>query len=315
LRKKEKTKSLKTIIHPEALPWPWKKALPTMIPGFLAAVGLLDDDLSTRTMIGMGLLIILLWLSFFSNQRQLPSWNLVALGSLAAMVITLASGVLGGVAALLVGGAGKAVVLLLFWGAIMTLLGKSLPGRPMPPLAWVGLGLIVMCQLGVRIKYFAFYGVSWQVIWEWLNVSLFSAGFLLLPLAIGVQLANRHGQATMLFLIGAIYMGFQILADNGGYISAHLGESPIFSLYRLVPPFLFMILAPICFTRILSAQGRQVVTMTLIGMAMIFDILFSGLVRGDFSTLIWLSAIPYVLSILLSFGLGFYMYSRAETVA
>jgi hypothetical protein len=281
-----------------------------LLPGGLATVGILNVDFSTGTLIGVGFLILILWFAYFLNQRKLPDWSLMGLGSLAYLALTAGSGLFGGLAALIVGGSGSTVVLLLFWIMILALLVKNLGGQHLPAMSWFVFGLIVICQLAVRLKYFALFGFSWSVMWQWLNVSLFSAGTLLLPLAIGICLARHYGQATVLFLIGATYLGFQTLSDNGGHVSAQVGSGLTLAFYLLLPPLFFTLLAPLCFTRARSSRIRLVGSLVLIGLALVFDILFSGLVRGDFSTLIWLSAIPYTLSLLLSFGLAFYLYEK-----
>jgi hypothetical protein len=144
-----------------------------------------------------------------------------------------------------------------------------------------------------------------------LGVSLWSAGTLLLPIvAIGV-LARKYGAPTILFAVGATFAWYQVLIDNAFKVSGNIGSSELFWVYLIVVRFLFIVIGPWLFLR---AKGTHRQLFGLIGSvcaSVAINIIVSGIVRGDFTLVIWLSAIPYTISIGLSLLLAYCLY-RSE---
>ena len=152
----------------EELPLPWNKSLLAICPGLLATVGLVSTDFSVGMFVGLILLVAFLVSVYWWNNRQLPGWSLMAAGMLTSVGLMIVSGVIGGLAAIMVGKSANTVVLLLLLVTLITLLGFSIRTQHVPTFVWVLLTLIILCQLAVRVKYFVLLGVSWSVAGQWL---------------------------------------------------------------------------------------------------------------------------------------------------
>ena len=187
-------------MNPEDFPLSWNKALLAIIPGLLATMGLVHSKFSRGMLAGLVLLVTFLVYVFWRNNRQAPAWSLMVLGMLSALVLTITSGVIAGLAALLLGKAANGLVLLLhslFWGRSSARISEFLG------LSGGLCALVIGCQLAVRIKYFMLFGVSWSVVVQWLNISLYAAIIaLLLPVVLGWYLARRFGLATSCLSLG-----------------------------------------------------------------------------------------------------------------
>lgn len=292
------------------LPLPWDKALFAIIPGLFATAGLVNADFSAGMLFGLILLAALLIFAYLWNKRQLPAWSLMAVGMLTSIGLAIASGVMGGLAAILLGESANLFVLLLFLAALVILLRLSLRGQPVSLLTWVLFAVIVACQLAVRVKYFFIFGGSWSVAGQWLNISLYAVMVaLLLPVAIGLRLAPRYRLSALLFVIGAIYVGFQLLIDVNYKVSGQIGGTPGFSVYKALIPLLFTVVAPLWFLRAQSLHSRVGGMLAVAGLAVILDLVVVGWAYGDLPLIIWISFIPYTLSVLLTLALA-YLYFK-----
>ncbi len=299
----------------DELPLPWNKALLAIIPGLLAAAGLVRSDYSIWMLVGILLLVIYLISACLWNKKQLPAWSLMAVGMLASIGVTVATGVIGGLAALLVGGSASTIVLLVLLVVLVILLAIFLRGRRVSPLVWTLFAIIVVCQLAVRIKYFVLFGVSWSVAGQWLNISLYAVVVaLLLPVALGLPLAHRHGRLAMLFVIGMLYMGFQILLDVNHKVSDQIGGTPGFLIYQVMIPLLFTVVAPLWFLRARSSLSRVSGLLAVVALAVILDLVVVGLsYAGALPVIIWISFIPYTISVLLTLVLTNLLYKERQS--
>ncbi len=282
-------------------PWPWRKSLLAIIPGLFAAAGLVRTDFSVAMLIGVIALAALLVMAYWRNDRQLPAWSLMAAGMFASIGLSVAAGVIGGLASMLLGDSARELVLLLFCLALIVLWLMSARSQRVDRSIWGLLIAIVVCQLIVRVKYFVLFGVSWPVAGQWLRISLYAAiSVLLLPIAIGWRVAPRYGAVTLLLVIGLIYPGFQPLIDVNRAVSSQLGDSLGFIIYQAIIPLLFTVCAPLWWLRARSARSRAVGGLVLIGLAVLLDLVIVGWAYGDLPVIIWLSFIPYTLSVLLT---------------
>ena len=171
----------------DELPLSWKHALLAVLPGFLATTGLTNTDFSIRMLTSAVLLAAYLALAYFWSSRQIPGWSLMAAGMLASIGLTIVSGVLGGLASILVGQSANSIVLLVLLVMLVTLFIFLIRSRHISRHVWVLIVLIVACQLAVRVKYFTLFGLSWVTAIDWFGISLYSAVTgLLLPVAFGL---------------------------------------------------------------------------------------------------------------------------------
>jgi hypothetical protein len=191
-------------------------------------------------------------------------------------------------------------------------MGLAARKRPLSPLAWALFAAVVVCQLAVRSKYFVFQGVSWSVAGQWLTLSLYAATMgLLLPLTLGLRLAERYGRAAMLFLIGMVWVGFQVLIDVDNRVSEQIGGTLAFTAYGMTVPFLFTVVAPLWYLRVGSCGSRVRGFLVWIGVAVLFDLIVMGWsYRGELPLIIWISFVPYTGSVLLTLALGHLLYRR-----
>jgi len=299
----------------DELPYPWNKALLSISPGLLAAAGLVSADFSSRMLSGTLLLAAFLISAYWWNRRQLPAWSLMAAGMLASIGITMATGVIGGLAAILADGSARGLVLLVLLAAWVVLLWTSLRGRRVSPLVWILLAVIVLCQLAVRLKYFVLFGISWPVAGQWLNISLYAVVIaLLLPFALGMLLATRHGRLATLFVVGMLYMSFQLLVDVNHKVSDQMGGTIGFTVYQIVIPLFFTVAAPLWFVRARSWRSRVSGMLALEGLTIILDLVVVGLsYDGALPAIIWISFIPYTISVLLTLGLTTLLYKDMQS--
>lgn len=299
----------------EQFPWSWEKVVLGLFPGFLATLGFIRFDFSVEALVGLVLLVVFLLQAFWRNKRRLPAWSLIALGMLASVILTMVTGVLAGVSALLVGESANAVVLLVLLMALIFLLRILLREKRVTRLAWVLSLFVVVCQLAVRLKFFVILGISWSVVGQWFMISLFAAvTALLLPVALGWFLAESFGPARILFVLGMVFIGFQVLIDVNEKVSYQMGDSLEFIAYKVLIPLIFTVFAPLWFMRGQTPQVRIAGVLGLVGLAVVLDLVIVGLsYRGELPFMIWMSFIPYTLSVVLTLILANVLYRESDT--
>ncbi len=293
-------------------PIPDNKILLAVAPGLLVTLGLVSVNPSIWTIIGIVLLLLFVAVSWIENNRQLPGWSLMAVGILLGISLPLVLGTIGVFVAIGTGTspspASSPFILVIPWIGIAVLSLYIKQNSQYVSRTWLLAVTIVLCNILVRVKYFILFGVSWSVLWEMLGVSLWSAGTLLLPImAVGVM-ARKYGEPTILFAVGATFGWYQVLIDNAFQVSANIGSSESFWVYLIVVRFLFIVIGPWLFLR---AKGTHKQLFGLIGSicaSVAINIMVSGIVRKDFTPMIWLSAIPYTISIGLSLALAYWLY-------
>lgn len=296
----------------DELPLSWKHALLAVLPGFLAATGLTNTDFSIRMLTCAVLLAAYLALAYFWSSRQIPGWSLMAAGMLASIGLTIVSGVLGGLASILVGPSANSIVLLVLLVMLVAALRFSLRGRRFPRLVWILFALVIVCQLAVRVKYFTLFGLSWSTATDWLSISLYSAVTgLLLPVVLGLYPAQKHGLLAMLFAIGMVYMGIQLLIDVNQKVSAVIGDNFSFLAYRAMTPFLFTVLALLWFLCARSPRSRVSGLLVLTGLALAFNLSVVGISYGNLPLILWGSFVPYTTSVLLALVLAYILFEES----
>jgi hypothetical protein len=116
----------------DQFPISWDKTLLAIIPGLLATLGFVTSDFSARMLVGLFLLVLFLIVVFWSNNRQLPGWGLMALGMLVSIGLVITSGVLGGLAAIFAGKSATAIILLVILAILITILRFSFRSQRVP---------------------------------------------------------------------------------------------------------------------------------------------------------------------------------------
>jgi hypothetical protein len=299
-------------INQDELPLPWNFALLAVVPGFMAMLGLIRFDYSGWMLVGLILLTSFMVCAILWNNRKIPAWSLMAAGILASFGLMIASGVIGGLTSILVGKSANLLVVLLLLIFLVTLLGIFLRRQRVSLFILLLFIVIVVLQLTIRLKYFVLFGVSWSVAGEWLSISLYAIVItLLLPVALGLPLVRHYGSLALLFTIGMIYMGFQILIDVNHKVSDQIGGTAGFYAYKALIPMIFTIFAPLWFLRASSPRRRMGGVLALVGLAVILNLVIVGLsYHGDLPQIIWISFIPYTISVLITLALANLLYSQ-----
>jgi hypothetical protein len=291
------------------------KILLAVTPGLLVTLGLVSINPSIWTLLGIILLLLFVVVSWMQNNRQLPGWSLMAVGILFGISQPVVLGTIGVLVSLVTGTppspASSPFVLVLPWIGIAVLSFYIKQNSQHVSRTWFLAVTTVLCNILVRVKYFILIGVSWSVLWEMLGVSLWSAGTLLLPIIAAGVLARKYGAPAILFAVGATFAWYQVLIDNAYKISGNIGSSELFWVYLIVVRFLFIVIGPWLFLRAKRTQRQLFGLIGSICASVAINIMISGIVRGDFTLIIWLSAIPYTISIGLSLALAYWLYWSA----
>lgn len=294
-------------------PLSWKEALLAVIPGLLATLGLIRNDYSIWMVGGLVALVIYLGLAYWGNDKKFPDWSLLGLGMLTASVLVMLASIVGGLIAILAGTAAQTVVLIFLLFTFVILLGSHLRYNRMPLSAWGLFILVILCQLAVRIKYFVEFGLSWSVVGQWVSISLYAATIgLLLPVMLGILLSGRYGWMTILFVIGMVYGSFYLLIDVNDKVSDQLGGTGSLVIYQTMIPFLFTVLAPLYYLRARASPSRIGGLLALVGCAVLLNLLVVGFSYEELPPVIWVSFMPYTLSILLSLRLAYLLQEEKQ---
>jgi hypothetical protein len=288
-------------------PVPIKKILLALIPGLIAMLGLSDDAWSSRAWLGIVLLVGILIAGWAAGGKKLTDWTLMAGGLLVGIAQPVILGVLGVLAALATGTqaspSDSLSIAALPWIVIALLLYRLWrSGRGMSGIMLWGTAILLCCVL-VRVKYIFLYGLTWPILGQALGISFWAAGTLLLPILLSGLMPRRFDPFPILFATGATYAWYQVLIDNGFRVSAgfeSLGSHAAFPVYLILVRCLFIIVGPWLFLSLRERRWKLAGLSACMCASAGINILVSGLVRGDFSTLIWLSAIPYTISLGLS---------------
>jgi len=302
--------------NPNDLPVSYKRLSLILFPGLVGTVGLIIADFSSWALAGIGLLVLFLTVGWLINNRRFPDWGLLAAGMLMGVAQPFILSIIGVIAVLVTGTTPSPtltpIIFVLPWlgiAIIFILIMRS--GKSVSKIALFA-GLISLCCVLVRVKYFVLYGISQSILWEMLGISLWAAGTLILPIMLIWVMPRRFGSLTILYAAGATFIWYQILIDNGYKVSASIDSDGVLWAYHIIVRLLFVVIGPWLFLRLSGMRKKLLGLILCMCASVVINIAFSGLVRGDFTLMIWLSAIPYTISICLSPLLAFWLYREAN---
>jgi hypothetical protein len=270
-------------------------------PGLLAVIGFTTFDFSPKMLICIGLLVLYVLSAFLWNKKQLPSWCLMAVGILVSFGLFILVGIIGGLISILAGKMVDVSLAIFLWVTLFVLLITFFRKQTVPRNTLLLISLITFFQLLMRVKYFILFGVSWNIAIEWFAVSMYSSAIaLLLPIIIALPLIRKHGKWSILYGIGSVFMGFQQLIDIYQKVSDQIGGTFWFFAYKLIIPLLFIVLATLWFFLVKKDRFRFTGLLIWVGFAVTTDIVIVGISYQELPLIIWLSSIPYTLSVLLT---------------
>jgi hypothetical protein len=300
----------------QRIPTTWRIAALAIFPGLLAVIGLTTLDYSFQMIICIGLLLVYVFFAYIWNKKHLPSWSLMAVGILVSFCLSFLVGLIGALISILVGKMVDISLAVILWIAIFLILALFIRKNSAPKGTWIMVGLIAFMQLLMRVKYFILLGVSWEIAIEWLAVSLYASAILLmLPVCLGLPLIRKHGKWFVLYAIGSVFMGFQTIIDVYQKVSIQIGGTFWFSVYKIAIPLIFTVIAVLWFLKVKNERIRLPGLLVLVGVAVAANIVVVGISYEDFPLIIWLSSIPYTISVLLTFILVYRLgvfYHRAD---
>lgn len=295
---------------------PNKYILLTIIPCFLATLGLANGGSSLWAVVGPVALLLFIIGAWLDNKKQLPAWSLMSLGALVQIGFTAIIGVLGVFAAMVTHTTASPVsspyILAIPWIGVLVMAFFIKPQRQFASRIWLLAAAIVFCCILIRVKYFVLYGLSWDILRQMMGVSLWAAGTLLFPIILAGLLARRFGEQSILFMVGAVFVWSQVLIDNGFHISEILGSPAAFWAYLFVIQFFFIGLGPWLFLRLKNMRSQLTGLIVCMIASVTINILFSGIMRGDFILIYWLASIPYVISIGLCPLLAYWLFRGVD---
>jgi hypothetical protein len=196
-----------------------------------------------------------------ARKKHLPAWGLLALGLLVCGGL-FRVGFLGIYELELPMDVNRDVrrllASILLWAVGIVFVSKQTRAWSMPSLAWVLLGLIMIGGFAPGGYYVATLPAGEDARTElitgvlpWLTMT----GLLLLPVALGLPLARRHGPLATLFVLGAHSMWLRDSDNIAGYL---LRDMPFYPVYAVLLPLLFVGVAPLLFLRARSWWGQVI---------------------------------------------------------
>jgi len=296
----------------------WMTTILAIVPGVLITIAILLNVVYEMAFWAALALVFFVTISWFYQSKKLPGWSLVAVGALLTTVLITLSGVLGGITTFIVRSAdvSLSIATIAVWLVILVIVFHFWSQKRLsfsPTILLVAVSIIV-CNFLVRIKYFYLFDLSWSVLGDVTRIALWSAAMLLLPVIVGIYLARWFGLTTVLFAVGTTFMWFQIIVDNAGRVSENIHNLLLLAGYLMLTPVLATIVGPILYLRAKKAgYGLQGLLITT-GIAVGVNVVISGIVRGDFTIITWLSAIPYVASVVLVLWLSYLLYQATLAI-
>jgi hypothetical protein len=273
-------------------PMSWGKVMLVVVPGVLVAVSRIYYSLGQPAMVSLWV-VGCLALAWMFVQKRLPAWGLLALGFIvSSLLLGVGSVVVVALSRLRVELTTRELLVSIpLWFTILILTWKYKPSRGIP--VWI-LTLFIV----VIVVFTALLGT---------NV-LVTVGVMLLPVTLGLPLAQRHGSLASLFVLGAYSMW---LFDSDYYSGPLLIDKTFYPLFVLLMSLLFMSVAPLFLLRARSQPGQVIGLIAPVGFALILAVAVPWLALSDFHPLrIWLGTTGLAAFGLLILALAFYLFTK-----
>lgn len=291
---REAIEAIMTIKH-TFTPMPWRYILLVVLPGLLFGISRFYYPFYLPFQISF-ILILLLTFATLVKQKRIPGWGLLMIGlmlSWGAMVVIIIGGEW--LARLLHynGELQRLLMAIPLW-AVIGMLGWQYWQ------VWRSFSRIFVLILLVIVIAALFVGMD----------ALTTAAYMLLPVAIGLPLARRHGTQAILFVVGA-YCWWLFDSD---YISGWLiNDLPFYAAYAVLMRLLFMSVGPLLLLRAQSLQGQVAGLLTPMAVVLVARVLVPWLVSpSSHPARIWWGDVLLSVFTLLAFSLAFALYTRVD---
>lgn len=257
-------------INRKITPMAWHEVALVIVPGILFGISRTYSALWWPTLASFALVALLSFVAL-AAQKHLPAWGLLVLG-------------------LLVNWALLTVGILAMEKLALMRVERSLYHLMVAILLWM-----VIIALGWKYKH-AWHAPSWVLV----LLALFVVGasvyggfsvlstidLMLLPVALGLPLSQRHGALASLFVVGA----YGLWLFDSDFISGYLlRDMTFYPVYAILLSWLFIGVAPLLLLRARSSRGQVVGLLSPIGIVLIVRTVIPWLARPDFHPLrIWI---------------------------
>jgi hypothetical protein len=238
---------------------------------------------------------VLMTLVVLAIERRLPAWGLLALGMVVNWIV-LMIGIFAmerlAVELRLLHATRHLIMAIPLWAVIVLLAWRYKHVWRAP--AWA-LALFALVVTGAAV--WAGYGV------------LTTVGMMLLPVALGLPLSQRHGPLASLFVVGA----YGLWLFDSDFISGFLlRDMAFYPLYAILMSWLFIGVAPLLFLRARSRRGRMLGLLAPVVVVLIARVVVPWLARpAVHPPRIWLGDALLSVFTLLILLLSLLLYRRA----
>lgn len=278
-------------------PMPWRYVLLVILPGVLFGISRFYYPFYLPFQISF-ILIVLLTLATLVRQKKMPGWGLLMTGLVLSWCL---------IAVIII--VGEWIARPLDYNEERQRLLGAIP-------LWTVIGVM---GWPYRQAWRSFSGIFGLIFLAIAAAALFigldallTAGYMLLPVALGLPLARRHGTQAILFVVGA-YCWWLFDSD---YISGWLlNERPFYPIFVVFIRLLFMSIGPLLFLRAQSLRGQVLGLLTPVVLVLVARVLVPWLaVPSSHPARIWWGDTLLSAFMLLAFILAFALYARVDRI-
>lgn len=311
----EAAKEVWMAVNRAVTPLPWHEVALVVVPGVLFAGSRVYAPLGNWVTVSL-VLVAILALVVLVSKRRIPAWSLLALGLLVnGALLVVAFWALGQLSARSVSQRlvhHLLVVVLPVWAAIVVLGWRHVRARRVPPLAWGLLALVVLSACAM-MGYYAFTASARaSALGEAVLGVLSLIGVALLPVALGLPLARRHGPLAALFVVGGFTMW---LSDSDSISGGLLRGRAFYPLYAILLPLLFVAIAPLFLARARSWRAQAIGLLVPVGAMLVARVAVPWLVIPDaHPLLVRFGDLHLSVLALLTLALALVLYGQTDTL-
>lgn len=135
----------------------------------------------------------------------------------------------------------------------------------------------------------------------------------LLLVALGLPLAKRHGAGAVLFVLSVTFTPDLLFGTVDRALSAYYDNQSLVALYNVLWRLLVLIIAPLWMTRARADSRRLTALVLPVGLALLTEVLFNGLVMIDVPFSLWMSSVlTRIVQPLLVLAFAYVLYTHTS---
>ncbi|NIP23451.1 MAG: hypothetical protein GWO38_06410 [Phycisphaerae bacterium] len=171
--------------------------------------------------------------------------------------------------------------------------------------------------LGIGLMYFAFLLVNWSdtIGIRWLQSSLFVIFYGIVPMLVGLFLAQRTGVLAGLVFIGVAYVFWESIGDPEYALLMYTNNTALVTFVSICPQLVFLIVVPIVVMRLFSTKTRIIGYLGPIIIAFVTTAGVSSAIR-PYSSFAWIVGMDFLFIVVpLIIILGVYTLVEKKALA